>query len=88
MLQLSYQKAKKVTLNFLFKSRVAVKSGKFALYVARDCRPRHGQKHNNYKNCRRMMLMFLISNTQATFEGEFMKKLSNTEAEGKKKRCL
>ena len=39
-------------------------------------------------NCLRMMMLILIkqhpSNTQATFEAQFMKKLSNTEAGLKK----
>ena len=31
-----------------------------------------------------MMLIYVLNNTQATFEAQFMKKLSNTEAKLKK----
>ena len=34
------------------------------------------------------MMLVCIKQHQATFQAQFMKKLSNTEAELKKKRCL
>ena len=32
--------------------------------------------------------MVVLSNTEATFEAQFMEKLNNIEVESKKKRCL
>ena len=46
-------------------------------------RPRHGHKCSKYK-CFIMMILNYISNTWATFEAHFMKKLSNTEAKMRK----
>ena len=40
---------------------------------------RHGHEFSEYQTCLSMM---------ATFQAQFMKKLSNTEIESKKKRCL
>ena len=34
------------------------------------------------------MMLICVSNTEVTFEAQFMKKLSNTEAKLNKKRCL
>ena len=45
-------------------------------------RPKHGPKYTKYKMC--LNIMMVLSKTQATFEVQFMKKLSNTEAEMKK----
>ena len=44
-------------------------------------RSRHGYKHRKYKKCLSMMMLYMF---QATLEAQFMKKLSNTEAELKK----
>ena len=46
--------------------------------------PRHGHIFSKYKKCLRMMILFVIRNTWATFEAQFMKNLSNTEARMKK----
>ena len=53
------------------------------IYDINRPRPRHGHKYTKYKMC-----ISIISNTLATFEAQFMKKLSNTEAELKKKALL
>ena len=47
-------------------------------------RPRStlGHKYSKYKKCRSIMM--LIHTFEATFEAQFIKKLSNTEAELKK----
>ena len=48
-------------------------------------RLRHGHKNTKYKMCHCIMMVIgVLSNTLATFEVQFMKKLSNTE----KKRSL
>ena len=47
-------------------------------------RPRHGHIFSKYKKCLGMMILFVLSNTWATFEAQFMKNLSNTEARMKK----
>ena len=47
-------------------------------------RPRHGDKYSEYKNCLNMMMLRFIQQQQATYEAQFMSKLSNTEAELKK----
>ena len=44
-------------------------------------RSRRGLKYRKYKNCLRTMILNALSNTQATFEAQFMKKLSNIQAE-------
>ena len=51
-------------------------------------RSRHGHKYSKYRKGLVWWCLCLSSNTYATFEGQFMKKFSNTEAELKKKRCL
>ena len=43
-------------------------------------RHRHGHKYTKYEVCLRI-IMVISSNTQAAFEAQFMKKLSNTEAQ-------
>ena len=40
------------------------------------------------QKCLTMMMLVHIKQHQATFQAQFMKKLSNTEAELKKKCCL
>ena len=40
--------------------------------------------YTKYKMCLSMMMVICISNAKATFEAQYMKKLSNTEAEMKK----
>ena len=46
---------------------------------------RHGHKYRTYKKCLSiMMLIYILSNTYAAYEAQFMKKLSNTETELKK----
>ena len=47
-------------------------------------RSRHGHKYNKYKKYFTMMILYVLCNTLATCEAQFMKKLSNTEAELKK----
>ena len=42
---------------------------------------RHGRQYSKYKKCLTMMVLTCISNTYATFEAQFMKKLNNTEVE-------
>ena len=45
---------------------------------------RHGNKYTKNKKCRRMISLFVLSNAYAAFEAEFIKKLTNAEAELKK----
>ena len=45
-------------------------------------RPAHGPKYTKCKMC--LSIMMVLRNRYATFEAQFMKKLSNTEAELKK----
>ena len=48
-------------------------------------RPRSSHKYTKCKKCLSMMMrIYVLSNTQATYEAQFMKKLSNTEAELKR----
>ena len=47
-------------------------------------RPRHGQRYTKYKMYLSIMMVICIKQHQATFEAQFMKRLSNTEAELKK----
>ena len=49
-------------------------------------RPRHGFKYTKYKMCLSIMIVIYIKQHLST-EVQFIKKLSNTEAEFKK-RCL
>ena len=48
--------------------------------------PRHGYKYTNILNIKfnSAWWLYLLSNNKATSEAQFMKKLSNTEAELKK----
>ena len=43
--------------------------------------PRYGQKYTKCKMYLSKMRLYVLSNTKATFEAQFMKKFSNTEAE-------
>ena len=63
------------------KMRLKMKNRSQNCYINRP-RPKHGPKYTKYKNC--LNIMMVLSNTQTTFEVQFMKKLSNTEAEMKK----
>ena len=46
---------------------------------------KHEHKYSKYKKCfNMMMLLYILINTEATFEAQFMKKWSNTEPELKK----
>ena len=45
-------------------------------------KPKHEPKYTKYKMC--LNIMMVLSNTQATFEVQFMKNLSKTETEMKK----
>ena len=45
---------------------------------------RHGNKYTKNKRSRRMICLFVLSNAYAAFEAQFIKKLTNTEAELKK----
>ena len=48
-------------------------------------RPKRGRKYSKYKNHLSMtMLLYVLSNTEATYKAQFMEKLSNTEAELKR----
>ena len=40
-------------------------------------RPRHGHKYNKYKMCHGKMFICVLSNTQVTFEAQFMNRVSN-----------
>ena len=53
-------------------------------------RPQSGDEHkySKYKKCIRMMMLICIKQHLATCKGEFMEKLSNFEAELKKKALL
>ena len=44
-------------------------------------RSRYGQKHREYKKSQYDDAYMLLSNTEATIEAQFMRKLSNIEAE-------
>ena len=50
-------------------------------YDINRAKSRHGHRYTKYK-------MRLLTSTWAAFEAQFMKKLSSTEDELKKKRCL
>ena len=43
-------------------------------------RRRHRHKYTKYKRVAVRSCLYVISNTEATFEAQFIKKLSNTEA--------
>ena len=47
-------------------------------------RPRHVHVYSKYKMCLSIMMVISLSNTSATVAAQFMKKLSNTEAELRK----
>ena len=47
-------------------------------------RRRHGHKYTKYKMCLSIVMAIVVNNTHATFEAQFMKMLSNTEADLKK----
>ena len=49
---------------------------------------RDEHKYSEYKTCIRMMMLICIKQHLATCKGKFMEKLSNFEAELKKKHCL
>ena len=55
-------------------------------YGKNKCRSRHGHKYSKYKTC--MMMLICIKQLLATLEAQFMRKLSNIEAELKKKALL
>ena len=42
---------------------------------------RHGPTNSKYKKCLSIMMLYALSNTETTFESQFMKNLNNTEAE-------
>ena len=44
-------------------------------------RPRNGHKYTKYKLCLSIMIVLCINQHQATFETQFMKKLSSTGTE-------
>ena len=46
-------------------------------------RPKHGHKLENIKGFSVWWCLYVLSNTHATFEAQFMKKLNNTKAEWK-----
>ena len=50
-------------------------------------RPKLRQRHkySKYEKCVSMIMLYVLNNTSATFETQFMKKLSNTKTELKKK---
>ena len=51
-------------------------------------RPKLRQRHkySKYEKSLSMIMLYVLTNTQATFETQFMKKLSNTKTELKKKK--
>ena len=51
-------------------------------YNINRTRLKHGPKYTKYKMC--LKIKMVLSNTKARFKVQFMKKLSNTEAELKK----
>ena len=51
-------------------------------------RSAHGHKYSEYKGCLNRWCLYVLSNTWPTLEAQFLRKLSNTEAELKKKCCL
>ena len=53
-------------------------------YYINGPRPWHGHKYTECKKCPSMMVLIGIKQHQATFEAQFMKKLSSTESELKK----
>ena len=67
------------------KMKVKMKNGSHEFDINRPS-SRHGHKYTIYKMCLSIMMVWLyvLSNTQATFEAQFMKKLSNTQAALKK----
>ena len=50
-------------------------------YDINKCRSRHGHKYTNKKNCDSKMMVICIT----TFETQFLKKVSNTESQLKKR---
>ena len=50
-------------------------------YIYNINRPRrkYGYKYTKYKMCLIIMMVIVLSNTYATVEAQFMKKLSDTE---------
>ena len=53
-------------------------------YNIKRPRPKHGPKYTKYKMCCSIMMVICIKQYLSLFEAQFIKKLSNTEAEFKK----
>ena len=65
------------------KMRLKIKNKSHRYNINRP-RPRHELKYTKYKLCLSIMMVYVSSDSQATFEAHFMKKLSSAEAELKK----
>ena len=73
-------------INIAMKMRLKIKN-RSRRYDINTLRRRQGHKYTKYKMFV-SILMHVLSSTKATFEAQFMKKLSNNEAQSKKTRCL
>ena len=65
----------------IMKIKMKMKNRSYIYNMHRPTRSRHGHK---FSKCKRLSLwwcLYIPSNTLATFEAQFMKNLSNTEAE-------
>ena len=64
----------------IMKMKVKIKNRSHRYDINRP-RSRHGHKFSIYNKCLTMIMLTCIKQLQATFEAQFMKKLSKTEAE-------
>ena len=81
--KISYVCLNEVTWLTTIKRRLKMKN-RLNRYNINRLRSRHGHKYTKYKYVSVKWWLYVLSNTKATFEAQFMKKFSKTKAELKK----